>query len=55
MKLDGRQEVLRGFADTAAENGHHFFYVLIRETVSAARPRRQIRDPLMDALGEFEK
>lgn len=51
-QLDGRQEVMRGFAEAAAERGQHFFYVLIREPLGPMDRGEKYEDPLNDALGE---
>jgi hypothetical protein len=52
-QLDGRQEVMRGFAEAAAERGQHFFYVLIREPLGPMDRGAKYEDPLKDALGEL--
>ena len=51
--LDGRQQVMRGFAEAAAERRQHFFYVLIREPLGPVERRRRYEEPLGDALGEL--
>jgi hypothetical protein len=52
-QLDGRQEVMRGFAESAAERGQHFFYVLIHEPLGPMARGEKYEDPLNDALGEL--
>jgi hypothetical protein len=52
-QLDGRQEVMRGFAKAAAERGQHFFYVLIPEPLGPMERGARYEDPLMNALGEL--
>ena len=52
-KLDGRQEVMLGFAEAAAERGQHFFYVLIHEPLGPMDRGEKYEDPLNDALGEL--
>lgn len=51
--LDGRQEVMLGFAETAAERRQHFFYVLIPEPLGPVDRGERYEDPLSDALGEL--
>ncbi|MFH5805787.1 hypothetical protein [Alienimonas sp. DA493] len=51
--LDGRQEMMRGFAESAAERGQHFFYVLIREPLGPIDRGEKYEDPLNAALGEL--
>jgi hypothetical protein len=50
-KLDGRQEMMRGFAAAAADRGEHFFYILIREPLGPVERGEKYEDPLNDALG----
>lgn len=52
-KLDGRQEVMRGRAEAAAERGQHFFYVMIREPLGPEARGVKHEDPLSDALGDL--
>lgn len=52
-QLDGRQEVMLGFAEAAAERGQHFFYVLIHEPLGPMDRGEKYEDPLKDALGEL--
>jgi hypothetical protein len=52
-QLDGRQEVMLGFAEAAAERGQHFFYVLIHEPLGPMDRVERYEDPLTDALGEL--
>ncbi len=52
-QLDGRQEVMLGFAEAAAERGQHFFYVLIPEPMGPMDRGEKYEDPLSDALGEL--
>jgi hypothetical protein len=52
-QLDGRQEVMLGFAEAAAERGQHFFYVLIPEPLGPMDRGEKYEDPLSDALGEL--
>jgi hypothetical protein len=52
-QFDGRQEVMRRFADAAADRGQHFFYVLLRESLDPVRRGEKYEDPLGDALGEL--
>lgn len=53
VQLDGRQRVMLGFAEAAAERGQHFFYVLIREPLGPMDRGAKYEDPLNDALGEL--
>lgn len=50
-QLDGRQEMMRDFAETAAERGQHFFYILIPESLRPVDRRDKYEIPLSDALG----
>lgn len=52
-QLDGRQEVMRGFAEAAAERGQHFFYVLIRGPLPPLDRGDKYEEPLAEALGEL--
>ena len=52
-ELDGRQRVMVGFAEEAAQRGQHFFYVLIREGLHPFERCDRYEDPLSDALGEL--
>jgi hypothetical protein len=52
-QLDGRQKVMREFAEAAAERGQHFFYVLIREPLAPLERGDKYEDPLAEALGEL--
>jgi hypothetical protein len=52
-QLDGRQEVMLGFAEAAAERGQHFFYVLIPEPLGPMDRGEKYEAPLSDALGEL--
>ena len=52
-QLDGRQQVMRGFAEVAAERGQHFFYVLIPEPLAPMDRGDKYEDPLIDALGDL--
>lgn len=52
-QLDGRQEVMLGFAEAAAENGQHFFYVLIPENIKPLERSEKYEVPLADALGQL--
>ena len=52
-QLDGRQEVMLGFAEAAAERGQHFFYVLVPEPLGPTDRGEKYEDPLSDALGEL--
>lgn len=52
-KLDGRQEVMLGFAQSAAERWQHFFYVLIPESLGPLERCERYEIPLNDALGEL--
>ena len=52
-QFDGRQRVMLGFAETAAERGQHFFYVLIPEPLGPVDRGAKYEDPLNDALGEL--
>jgi hypothetical protein len=51
--LDGRQEVMLGFATQAAERGQHFFYILIRESLGPIDRGHKYEDPLSEALGSL--
>ena len=53
--LDGRQEVMRIVAESAAERGQHFFYVLIREPLTPLERGEKYEDPLSEALGDLGK
>jgi hypothetical protein len=50
-QLDGRQEVLLGFAKAAAKRGQHFFYALIHEPLGPIDRGQKYEEPLEDALG----
>jgi hypothetical protein len=52
-QLDGRQEVMLGFAEDAAERGQHFFYVLIRQPLGPIDRGWKYEDPLDEALGDL--
>jgi hypothetical protein len=52
-QLDGRQRMMRDFAEAAAERGQHFFYVLIREPLEPLARGDKYEDPLTTALGEL--
>jgi len=52
-QLDGRQQVMLGYAEAAAERGQHFFYVLIHEPLEPMDRAEKYEDPLKDALGEL--
>jgi hypothetical protein len=52
-KLDGRQEVMLGFAEAAADRGQHFFYVLIPQSLGPMARGEKYEEPLTDALGEL--
>lgn len=52
MQLDGRQKIMLGFAEAAAERGQHFFYVLIPEPLGPLDRGEKYEDPLNEALGE---
>jgi hypothetical protein len=51
--LDGRKEMMRGFAEAAADRNEHFFYILIREPLGPVNRGEKYEDPLTDALGEL--
>ena len=51
-QLDGRQEVMLGFAEAAAERGQHFFYVLIPGPLGPMDRGERYEDAMSDALGE---
>lgn len=53
MELDGRQEVMLGFAEAAAQRGQHFFYVLIHEPLEPFDRMDKYEDPLSTELGEL--
>ena len=53
IQLDGRQQVMLGFAEAAAERGQHFFYVLIREPLGPMERGEKYEDPLAEALGNL--
>ena len=53
VKPDGRRNLMRGFAQAAAERGQHFFYVLIRESLGPAERVEKYEGPLNDALGDL--
>ncbi|MEA2711775.1 MAG: hypothetical protein QOF78_4376 [Phycisphaerales bacterium] len=42
-----------GFAESAAERGQHFFYILIREPLGPIDRAEKYEEPLMAALGEL--
>jgi hypothetical protein len=50
-QLDGRQRVMRDFAEAAAERRQHFFYVLIREPLAPFDRGEKYEEPLAEALG----
>jgi hypothetical protein len=52
-RLDGRQDVMFGFAEAAAERGQHFFYILIHEPLGPMDRGDKYEDPLNNALGEL--
>lgn len=52
-QLDGRQKVMLGRAEAAAERGQHFFYILIREPLGPMDRGEKYEDPLTDALGQL--
>ncbi len=54
-QLDGRQQVMRDFAEVAANRGQHFFYVLIREPLAPSGRIDKYEAPLSAALGELGK
>ena len=51
--LDGRQKVMLEFAQEAAEQGQHFFYVLIREPLEPFERGEKYEDPVDEALSEL--
>lgn len=53
QQLDGRQKVMRDFAEAAADRGQHFFYVLIREPLAPLERGEKYEDPLTEALGKL--
>jgi hypothetical protein len=52
-QFDGRQAVMLGFAEDAAEQGQHFFYVRIPESIGPVERDEKYAEPLGDALGEL--
>jgi hypothetical protein len=52
-ELDGRQKVMLEFALAAAEDGQHFFYVLIREPLGPFEREEKYEVPVGEALGEL--
>jgi hypothetical protein len=52
-QLDGRQEVMLGLAQAAAERRQHYFCILIREPLRPWDRGAKYEDPLTDALGEI--
>jgi hypothetical protein len=52
-KLDGRQQVMRGFAEAAAVRGQHFSYVMIHEPLAPMDRGDKYEHPLAAALGEL--
>src|SRR5437588_2961708 len=53
-ELDGRKETLLGFAESAQERGHFFFYVRIPGNIQPIERGERFEDPLQAAL-EKEK
>lgn len=49
--LDGRQRVVRQFAELAAADGRHFFAVLLREPLEPQERIEKYENPLRDRLG----
>ena len=52
-RLDGRQAVMLDFAKEAAENGHHFFYIRIPESLGPLARGEKYEDPLGKAMGNL--
>jgi hypothetical protein len=52
-QLDGRQEVMLRLAESAAEYGQHFFYVMIHEPLDPLDRGEKYETPLNEALAEF--
>jgi len=52
-QLDGRQQVMRDFAQAAADRRQHFFYVLLREPLGPLERGSKYEEPLTEALGEL--
>src|SRR4051812_13256311 len=52
-QLDGRQAVMQGFAEAAAEQGRHFLYIRIPESLPPFDRDDKYAEPLEDALGEL--
>ncbi|HEY4259868.1 MAG TPA: hypothetical protein VGM98_06905 [Schlesneria sp.] len=52
-ELDGRQKVMLEFAQAAAEEGQHFFYVLIHEPLGPLEREEKYEVPVNEALGEL--
>jgi hypothetical protein len=50
QKLDGRREVLLGFAKEAQSRGEYFFYVRIPANIGPLERGTQYEDPLQQAL-----
>jgi len=52
-QLDGRQRLMLGLAEAAAQRGEHFFYVLIPEPLEPLSRDEKYANPLGEALGEL--
>ena len=50
VEFQGRAKVMLGFAERAAENGEHFFYVRIPESLGPHERGSRYEDPLREAL-----
>jgi hypothetical protein len=52
-KLNARQELMREFAEAAADRRQHFFYIRIPESIEPLARGDKYEDPLAEALGEL--
>ena len=52
-KRDGRKELMKEFAEAAADRGQHFFYIRIPEGLGPVARGDKYEDALADALGEL--
>ncbi|MFH2007246.1 MAG: hypothetical protein ABI333_11715 [bacterium] len=52
--MDGRQEVMLGFAEVAADEGGHFFYVRIPGDIRPKERRERFDDRLEEALAAHD-
>lgn len=52
-QLDGRQQVMCDFAEASADEGRHFFYVLLHAPLGPIERGEKYEGPLNNALGEL--